>query len=84
MFNVIGAVKKLAFSNCFGDTETSDMSKTVSRHFSTNGHNGVKDRILSILEYIEKPLRSPAAVNTRDRVEPRLIHLPKLGMNIED
>lgn len=76
------------FVGHFGDTEKNDMSKTVSRHFSSNGHNGVYDMTLSILEFIKKPPRSPAALTIRDRVERRWIHLLRtmapLGMNIED
>ena len=51
----------------FGDTETNDLSKTVARHFSAKNHNRTNDLTLSILEFIKKPPRSPAALIIRGR-----------------
>ena len=76
------------FGGHFYDIELADDTKSVSKHFSSENHNGRFDLEISVLEFIKKPPRSEASKIIRDRVERRWIHLlrtkaPK-GLNIED
>jgi hypothetical protein len=76
------------FVNHFYDITTSNMDKTVSKHFSQPSHNGIKDTTISVLEFIKKPPRSQQAVAIRNRVEKNWTHLFRcmapLGLNIEN
>jgi hypothetical protein len=67
-----------------------DKTKPVAKHFSQPDHNGIKDMEIHdiVLEFIKMLPRSEAALNVRNRVERRWIHLlrtpaPK-GLNIDD
>jgi hypothetical protein len=75
------------FVHHFLDIEKEDPLKTVSRHFSQAGHNGFYDLEISVLEFIKKPPKSPAATIIRNRVEKRWIHLLRSlapqGLNME-
>jgi hypothetical protein len=70
------------------DIEKGVPLKTVSRHFSQQGHNGYHDLEIHVLEFIKKPPKSPAATLVRNRVERRCIHLLRTlapqGLNMED
>jgi hypothetical protein len=76
------------FVHHFSNIANADATKTVGRHFSQRGHNGIFDLEISVLEFIKKPPKSPAAVTVRNRVEKRWIHLLRtvapLGLNMED
>ena len=76
------------FGGHYTDIKSCNMTKSVSRHLTTNGHNGIFDMTISILEFIKKPPRSQASLTIRNRVERRWIHLLRtmapLGMNLED
>ena len=76
------------FTGHFGDINNSRQEKSVSRHFSQQGHQGVDDMQISVLEFIKNPPRSPQAVTIRNRVEMNWIHLfrslaPR-GLNMEN
>jgi len=77
------------FEGHFGDINRGDMSKSVSRHMCTFGHNGNIDLTISVLEFVKKAPRSPAALIIRNRVERRWIHLLRRtmapqGINLDD
>ena len=76
------------FVHHFLDIEKGDPLKSVGRHFSQRDHNGIHSVEISILEFIKKPQKSPAASVIRDRVERRWIHLLRTlaprGLNMED
>ena len=76
------------FEGHLGDINRGNMLKSVSRHMCTFGHNGNADMTISVLEFIKKAPRSPAALIIRNRVERKWIHLLRTmapqGMNLED
>ena len=79
---------KDSFVHHFLDIGKGDPLKTVSRHFSQPGHNGIHDLEIHVLEFIKKTPKSPAATIIRNRVEKRWIHLLRTlapqGLNMED
>jgi hypothetical protein len=76
------------FVHHFLDIEKGDKLKSLGRHFSQRDHNGVNDLEISVLEFIKKPPKSPAAILIRNRIETRWIHLLRTlapqGLNMED
>jgi len=76
------------FGGHYTDIKSCNLTKTVSRHLTTNGHNGIFDMTISILEFIKKPPKSQASLTIRNKVERRWIHLLRtmapLGLNLED
>ena len=76
------------FTGHFGDVNNSRQEKSIGRQFSQQGHQGVDDMRISVLEFIKNPPRSPQAVTIRNRVESNWIHLfhslaPR-GLNMEN
>ena len=65
-----------------------NVHKSVGKHFSLPAHRGIDDIEISVLEFIKKAPKSPAAVIIRDRIERRWIHqlrcLAPVGLNIDD
>jgi hypothetical protein len=76
------------FVHHFLDIGKADKLKSLGRHFSLKDHNGVYDLEISVLEFIKKPPKSPAATIIRNRIERRWIHLLRTlapqGLNMED
>ena len=63
------------------------MKKPVSRHFNKNGHKGLQDLTITVLEFIKKPPLAKCSISIRQRVENNWIHtlrtmIPQ-GMNRE-
>ena len=65
-----------------------DTTHSVGNHYSHHTHEGVDDMTISVLEYIKRAPKSPAAATIRDRIELKWIHLLRTcapqGLNIED
>ena len=76
------------FVHHFHDILTSNLDKTVSKHYSQSNHNGIKDIQITVLEFIHKPPRCPQSAHIRNRVEKNWTHLFRcmapLGLNIEN
>jgi hypothetical protein len=76
------------FVHHYYTVDKEDLTKPVGKHFSRKDHNGIKDMDIHVLEFIKMPPKSEAALQVRNRVERRWIHLlrtpaPK-GLNIDD
>jgi hypothetical protein len=79
---------KSRFVHHYYSVDKSDQTKPVGKHFSQLDHNGTRDMDIHVLEFIKMPPKSKAALEVRNRVERRWIHLlrtpaPK-GLNIDD
>ena len=76
------------FVGHLGDINNGNMDKPISAHFAHDGHNGLKDMSISILEFIKKPPRSPQSITIRSRVERNWTHqlrtLAPQGLNQEN
>ena len=76
------------FVKHFQDIDNARQDKVIGRHFSQRNHNGYKDMSLTILEFIRKPPRSPAAITIRCRVENNWTHMLRTlapqGLNQEN
>ena len=76
------------FIHHFSSIEKDDTEKSVSRHFNSIGHNGIKDMTIHVLEFIKKPPRSIQATNIRNRRETSWTHalrtLAPYGLNMEN
>ena len=76
------------FVHHFYDISVSNHQKSVGHHFVGQGHSGMEDVEIFVLEFVKKPPRSEAAAIIRDRVEQRWIHLLRsvapLGLNTDD
>ena len=57
------------FVHHFYSIEQSNLNLVVGRHFNENGHNGLFDVEISVLEYIFRPPKSPASVPIRNKIE---------------
>lgn len=72
----------------FYNVEREDKNTPVGKHFSQLGHKGIDDMKIHVLEFINQPPKTEAALVIRNKVEKRWIHLlrtpaPK-GLNLED
>ena len=76
------------FSDHLRSIVNGDQDKPVGKHFSQSDHQGVKDVSITVLEFIKKPPRSPAAITIRNRVERNWTHLLRTlnpqGLNLEN
>jgi len=57
------------FVGHFGDINKSNQEKPLGKHFSQHTHNGIEDVIITVLEFIKMPPKSPQAITIRHRVE---------------
>ena len=76
------------FRGHFYGIEKPDLYHSVARHFSSRCHNGIRDVEISVLEFIGKAPRSPAASIIRNRVERKWMNILRTcapqGLNIDD
>ena len=76
------------FVHHFYDISVGNHQKSVGHHFVGQGHSGITDAEIFVLEFVKKPPRSEAGSIIQDRVERRWIHLLRtmapLGLNTED
>ena len=76
------------FIHHFSDVESDNQEKTISRHFNSTHHSGIKDMKIHVLEFIKKPPRSLQASNIRNRRETSWTHtlrsLAPFGLNMEN
>ena len=76
------------FVHHFYTVEKPDLTKVVGRHFAAPDHRELADMSISVLEFIKKAPKSPAAGIIRDRVERKWMNLLRTlapqGLNIED
>ena len=76
------------FIHHFRDIETDNKEKSVSRHFNSKDHVGIKNMTIFVLEYIRKPPRSPQAISIRNKRENCWTHtlrsLAPNGLNMEN
>jgi hypothetical protein len=79
---------KSRFVHHYYTVDKKDQTKPVGKHFSLMNHRGTDDMEIHVLEFIKKPPSSDVALEIRNRVEKRWIHLLRspapLGLNIED
>ena len=79
---------KSRFVHHYYTVDKKDTSKPVGKHFSQANHRGTDDMRIHIVEFIKKPPHSDMAVQVRNKVEKRWIHLLRSpapqGLNIED
>ena len=76
------------FVKHFYDISQGDTQKGLGHHFSSEGHQGLQDVRIHILEFVRMPPRSESAKRVRDRIERRWTHLMRclapVGLNIDD
>ena len=76
------------FQGHFGDIMRDDIEKVIPLHFNSQGHKGIKDMQITVLEYIRKSPKSQQAMKIRLIREKHWTHtlhsLSPIGLNMEN
>ncbi len=76
------------FQGHFGDITRDDPDKSISVHYNSKNHTGIKNMNITILEFIKKLPKNLQAISIRLKREKHWTHLlhtlSPIGLNIEN
>lgn len=76
------------FQGHFGVIQRNDHNSDIAKHYNSEGHEGTKDMILHIVDFIYLHPESKEGGQLRDHIESNWIHRLRtpqpIGLNIQD